>query len=217
MLKVTPHKMEDGLVTSILITDDKFREVIDITPIPFERIVQEDVKKVVSLYYLKKKTCENLLQQLAIAQGEFEDAKTNFESMIMPEKEQEKTILAAIPEEQISEPEQTPISMSEPIIRSEEIESAPAPTPKTTDEIVTSIIDSNEFKALVINDQVSDDTIRTVISNNTSLEMVDTIYELVMTRLKEEGAHGFKIEPGFMEKAGNIFKKKGKNKKTNIK
>lgn len=226
MLKINPHAMNDGEITSISIINENLKEVVEISPIPFDLFIQEDVKKVISRYYLKKKTCENLIQQLEMAQSEFEESKTEFESLThiemseppLPEikeepqpkhtprikpyitpKEPERKILP--PEEPepsppVDEPEPIIEFKPEPLIISETIESAPAPAPPSLGEITTKIIESDEFKILIANNQLSDTTIRTAILKVSPSEWEETIHEMVITQLKEKGI----IEPSFFEK-----------------
>lgn len=263
MLKINPHVMNDGKITSISIINENLKEVVEISPIPFDIFASEDVKKVISLYYLKKKTCENLIQQLEMAQSEFEKAKAEFESLTHtevlkpepvyikpkpfipkepeckilpsevrtePEPEQfpqvEKEIQVDTPEPKESKkikispheaiPESTAPTIdepkpgefkSEPVTISEPIESAPAPAPFSLEEITTKIIESDELKTLVANNQLSDATIRAVIVKIAPMEWEETVHGMVIAQLKEKGI----IEPSFLEKA--VKKIRGRPKK----
>ena len=218
MLKLTPQTMQNGMVTKVLITDDNFREVIEITPIPFERIIQDDVKVTISRYYLKKKTCENLIQQLELAQLEFEEVKGDFDSLIRSEPKPVKIIEPSVetvkmpelkPEIPIQSIEQSKITVPEPVIKHELIMSAPEPAPKSLEEIINSIIQSEEFKNMVKNNQLSDATIRGMIVKSVKPDLLDTVYDMFMKELREKEI----IEPTFFEKIENVVKKRGRKPK----
>ncbi len=218
MLKIKPHSMSDGNITAINIIDENLDEIVEIIPTPFEMMMEATARA--TAYYSSKKRCENLIKQLTIAQTEFESAKNEFDRLMKPKQapiiRYDKSIILPEPEPE-KPPEILPIPPEgygkfkpEPIIKSEPIVSVPATPPQSLEEITTSIIESDEFKSLIENNQLSDTTIRTVISKNTKPELVDTVHEMVITQLKEKGV----IEPTFFEKVGSIVKKRGRKPKT---
>lgn len=200
MLTVIPHNMQDGSITAIRIVDENFTENIEISPIPFDIFNQDNTKKAISRYYLKKKTCENLIHQLEMAQKDFEEAKQEFDLLIHTKSEEVKQVVEESPKPIPLQPKpaisEEHITIPEPIIRAELIESEPEPAPKSLEEITTSIIESNELKSLTENNQLSDVTLKALILKGTKPELLDTIHDMVIKQLKEKGI----IEPTFFEK-----------------
>jgi hypothetical protein len=233
MFEIKPETMQKGQITSISITNNGTTEVLEILPIPFEIFNNENVKKVISKYYLKKQVCTNLIQQLAMAESEFSEAKKDFDLLVhLPEIHEElPKPVASIPvvdagvekahknfvkEHQLPQPllyEHIPQPIPELYIESPKEEIKP-PEPEavkkieTIEEIAISIMNLEEFKALMINNNLTDASMNAIISNNLShnsentKEMVDTIRNVIITQLKEKG----NIELSLSEKVKNVLK-----------
>lgn len=221
MLDIKPESMHSGLITAISIRNENIKEIVEISPFPFDLFTQDSTKNVISRYYLRKKNCENLIQQLEMAQREFQEAKNEFDSLMhtSPEHEVESDIAVPPPEsekksipikpkspvkppepEPEPEPEPTPEPIQdfkpEPMVTAESIISAPAPSPPSLEEITTMVVESEELKILIENNQLSDTTIRSVILKKAPSEWEDTVHGMVIEQLKEKGI----IEPSFFEK-----------------
>jgi hypothetical protein len=230
MIEISPETMCKGQITSISITNNGTTEILEISPIPFELFNNENMKKVISKYYLKKQVCMNLVQQLAMAESEFSEAKKDFDSLVhlpvindkamvvKPEIHEQLPIIEPgieeahknfVKEHQLTQPlsehilQQAPEPHIEPY--NEKIKLLSEPEIKkveTIEEISTSIMNLAEFQALLDNNNLKNASMNAIISKNVKPEMVDTIRDVIITKLKEKG----NIELSLSEKALNTVK-----------